>query len=243
MFDGLLATTVIGKAIAAGMVAVHRTNPRDFGLGNYRQVDDTPYGGGPGMIMRIEPIAAALDAIAAARGPSHRILLTPRGRVFDQAGARALAAQPAHHPGLRPLRGHRRARRVPGGRPDLHRRLRAGGGRAGGGGRARGDGPAGPRRARLRPVGGRRVVLGRTARIPPVDASGGLERAGRRRPCCCRATTRRSNAGADAASLRLTRRSARTCSAAHPLTAEEQALLAVPRTIPHPGLDSRPRAV
>jgi tRNA (guanine37-N1)-methyltransferase len=94
MFDGLLATTVIGKAIAAGTVAVHRTNPRDFGLGNYRQVDDTPYGGGPGMIMRVEPIAAALDAIAAARGPSHRILLTPRGRRFDQDAARALAARP-----------------------------------------------------------------------------------------------------------------------------------------------------
>ena len=94
MFDGLLATTVIGKAIAAGTVAVHRTNPRDFGLGNYRQVDDTPYGGGPGMIMRVEPIAAALDAIATARGPSHRILLTPRGRRFDQDAAHALAARP-----------------------------------------------------------------------------------------------------------------------------------------------------
>jgi tRNA (guanine37-N1)-methyltransferase len=94
MFDGLLATTVVGKAIAAGTVAVHRTNPRDFGLGNYRQVDDTPYGGGPGMIMRVEPIAAALEAIAAARGPSHRILLTARGRRFDQEGARALAARP-----------------------------------------------------------------------------------------------------------------------------------------------------
>src|SRR5262245_55594391 len=91
MFDGLLATTVIGKAIAAGTVAVHRTNPRDFGLGNYRQVDDTPYGGGPGLIKRVEPLAAALEAIAAARGPSHRILLTPRGRRFDQAEARALA--------------------------------------------------------------------------------------------------------------------------------------------------------
>jgi len=94
MFDGLLATTVIGKAIAAGIVAVHRTNPRDFGLGNYKQVDDTPYGGGPGMIMRVEPIAAALEAIAAARGPSRRILLTPRGRRFDQDAARALAAMP-----------------------------------------------------------------------------------------------------------------------------------------------------
>jgi len=94
MFDGLLASTVIGKAIGAGIVAVHRTNPRDFGLGNYRQVDDTPYGGGPGMIMRVEPIAAALEAIAAARGPSHRVLLSPRGRRFDQAGARVLAARP-----------------------------------------------------------------------------------------------------------------------------------------------------
>src|SRR5262245_50545933 len=94
MFDGLLATTVVGKAIAAGIVPVHRTNPRAFGLCNYRQVDDTPYGGGPGMIMRIEPIAAALDAIAAARGPSHRILLSPRGRRFDQAAARALAGRP-----------------------------------------------------------------------------------------------------------------------------------------------------
>jgi tRNA (guanine37-N1)-methyltransferase len=94
LFDGLLATTVIGKAIGAGLVAVHRTNPRDFGLGNYRQVDDTPYGGGPGMIMRVEPVAAALDAVAAARGPSHRILLSPRGRLFDQAAARALAARP-----------------------------------------------------------------------------------------------------------------------------------------------------
>ena len=44
------------------------------------QVDDTPYGGGPGMILRVEPIAAALEAIAAARGPSRRILLTPQGR-------------------------------------------------------------------------------------------------------------------------------------------------------------------
>jgi tRNA (guanine37-N1)-methyltransferase len=93
LFDGLLASTVIGKAIAAGVIAVHRTNPRDFAPGRYRQVDDTPYGGGPGMVMRVEPIAAALDAVAAARGPSHRVLLTPRGGLFDQAAARALAAR------------------------------------------------------------------------------------------------------------------------------------------------------
>ncbi len=89
---GFLSTTVIGRALSAGVLAAHCTNPRDFGLGKYRQVDDTPFGGGPGMILRIEPVAAALDAIAAARGPSHRILLTPRGRLFDQARARELAA-------------------------------------------------------------------------------------------------------------------------------------------------------
>jgi len=93
LFDGILSTTVIGKAVAAGLVAVHRTNPRDFAPGRYKQVDDAPYGGGPGMIMRVEPIAAALEAIEAARGPSHRILLTPQGRVFDQRRARELGAR------------------------------------------------------------------------------------------------------------------------------------------------------
>ncbi|MFL5307374.1 MAG: tRNA (guanosine(37)-N1)-methyltransferase TrmD [Polyangia bacterium] len=90
---GFLSTTVIGRAITAGVLATHCTNPRDYGLGRYRQVDDTPFGGGPGMILRVEPVAAALEAIAATRGPSHRILLTPRGRLFDQARARDLAGQ------------------------------------------------------------------------------------------------------------------------------------------------------
>jgi tRNA (guanine37-N1)-methyltransferase len=94
IFDGLLGATLLGKAIAAGLVAAHRTSPRDFAPGRHRQVDDTPYGGGPGMIMRVEPIAAAIDAVEAARGPSHRILLTPQGRPFVQARARALAKLP-----------------------------------------------------------------------------------------------------------------------------------------------------
>ncbi len=91
---GLCASTVIGRAISAGLIAVHCTNPRDFAPGRYRQVDDTPYGGGPGMILSPEPLAAALDAIASARGPSRRILLSPRGGLFDQARARALSAEP-----------------------------------------------------------------------------------------------------------------------------------------------------
>jgi tRNA (guanine37-N1)-methyltransferase len=91
MFDDLLRASLLGKAIAAGLIAVHRTNLRDLGIGRHRSVDDTPYGGGPGMILRVEPIAAALDAIAMARGPSRRILLSPQGARFDQPKAAELA--------------------------------------------------------------------------------------------------------------------------------------------------------
>jgi tRNA (guanine37-N1)-methyltransferase len=94
IFDGLLGATLLGRAIGAGLVAAHRTSPRDFAPGRHRQVDDTPYGGGPGMIMRVEPLAAALEAVERQRGPSHRILLTPQGRVFDQRRARELALLP-----------------------------------------------------------------------------------------------------------------------------------------------------
>jgi tRNA (guanine37-N1)-methyltransferase len=91
IFDDLLAASLLGKAIAAGLIAVHRTNLRDFGIGRHRSVDDTPYGGGPGMILRVEPIAAALDAVATARGPARRILLSPQGTRFDQRRALELA--------------------------------------------------------------------------------------------------------------------------------------------------------
>jgi tRNA (guanine37-N1)-methyltransferase len=91
IFDDLLRASLLGKAIAAGLIAVHRTQLRDFGIGRHRSVDDTPYGGGPGMILRVEPITAALAAIAAARGPSRRILLSPQGARFDQRRAAELA--------------------------------------------------------------------------------------------------------------------------------------------------------
>ena len=109
LFDGLFATTVIGKAIGAGVVAVHRTNPRDFGLGRYRQVDDTPYGGGPGMVMRVEPDRGGprrhrRRAGPVAPDPAHR-----PGPAFDQRGPRARVGA-APDPGLRSLRGGRRTR-------------------------------------------------------------------------------------------------------------------------------------
>src|SRR3954462_12064039 len=94
LFDWVLAASLLGKAIDAGLIAVTRTNPRDFGLGKHRSVDDSPYGGGPGMVLRPEPLAGAIDEIEAARGGAHRILLSPQGRVFTQAVAAELALRP-----------------------------------------------------------------------------------------------------------------------------------------------------
>jgi tRNA (guanine37-N1)-methyltransferase len=92
LFDGFLRTSLLGRAIAAGIIAVERTNPRDFAQGRHRSVDDTPCGGGPGMVLAVPPLVAALDEIEKQRGSAHRILLSPRGRLFDQAKAHHLAA-------------------------------------------------------------------------------------------------------------------------------------------------------
>jgi tRNA (guanine37-N1)-methyltransferase len=94
LFDSFLSTSLLGKAIDNGLVGVCRTNPRDFGLGKHRAVDDSPYGGGPGMVMRPEPLATAIENAEAARGPAHRILLSPQGRLFDQEMAQRLLARP-----------------------------------------------------------------------------------------------------------------------------------------------------
>ncbi|HEY4183794.1 MAG TPA: tRNA (guanosine(37)-N1)-methyltransferase TrmD [Polyangia bacterium] len=91
MFDGFLAGSLLGRAVAGGLIAVERTNPRDFAPGRHRSVDDTPYGGGPGMILRVEPFAAALDQIVAQRGPMRKILLSPQGGLLDQKKVRDLS--------------------------------------------------------------------------------------------------------------------------------------------------------
>jgi tRNA (guanine37-N1)-methyltransferase len=76
---------------------VHYENLRQHGLGKHLSVDDTPYGGGSGMVMRPDCTVAAMDAACAALGPGepvHRILLTPQGKRFTQEDARRLAAKP-----------------------------------------------------------------------------------------------------------------------------------------------------
>jgi tRNA (guanine37-N1)-methyltransferase len=91
---GFLRGGLVGKALARELVSVHCTDYREFATDRYRTVDDAPYGGGPGMVMKIEPVVAALEHVTRLRGPMHRILLTPAGPRFDQRVAERLAAVP-----------------------------------------------------------------------------------------------------------------------------------------------------
>ena len=86
---------VVGRAIENGLLSVQGWNPRDHAEGNYRRVDDRPFGGGPGMVMLIEPLRACLAAARAADpAPAHVVYLSPQGRRLDQAKVRELAGRP-----------------------------------------------------------------------------------------------------------------------------------------------------
>jgi tRNA (guanine37-N1)-methyltransferase len=98
IFEGFLRGSFVGRAHAGGQLAVRLRSPRDFGIGKHRSVDDTPYGGGSGMVMRVDVVVAAmesLDADAPAGIKARRVLLTPQGARFDQSAAARLAAMPA----------------------------------------------------------------------------------------------------------------------------------------------------
>ncbi len=84
---------VVGRAQQQGLIQLHGENPRDFATDAHRTVDDRPYGGGPGMVLKYAPTAAAIDA-AKQKVPDHApvICLSPQGQVFDQAAASRLAA-------------------------------------------------------------------------------------------------------------------------------------------------------
>ncbi len=86
---------VVGRAIERGLLQVAGWNPRDYATDSYRRVDDRPFGGGPGMVMLLEPLGACLDAAqAAAPVPGRVIYFTPQGTPLTQARARELAAMP-----------------------------------------------------------------------------------------------------------------------------------------------------
>lgn len=86
---------VVGRAQERGLLSLQGWNPRDYAEGNYRRVDDRPFGGGPGMVMMIEPLQACLSAARAdSELPAKVIYLTPQGAPLTQAKVRELAALP-----------------------------------------------------------------------------------------------------------------------------------------------------
>ncbi|HEX5313548.1 MAG TPA: tRNA (guanosine(37)-N1)-methyltransferase TrmD [Gammaproteobacteria bacterium] len=93
MIAGALAYGVVARALASGRARVECWNPRDWSEDPHRSVDDRPYGGGPGMVMKFAPLAAAVRAAQAARGDAAPVVyLSPQGERFDDARARSLAA-------------------------------------------------------------------------------------------------------------------------------------------------------
>ena len=94
MFPGPLGVSLSGDALARGLWSLETKNIRDHGIGRHRAVDDTPAGGGPGMVLRCDVLAAALDAAAPPDDPRPKLLMSPRGVPLTQARVRALAAGP-----------------------------------------------------------------------------------------------------------------------------------------------------
>jgi len=90
-FPSPLAVGLLGKAVENGLVQVDTIQLRDFTHDRHQTVDDTSFGGGPGMVMRVEPLVEALEHVKATSPVARTVLLSPRGRKFDQACAREYA--------------------------------------------------------------------------------------------------------------------------------------------------------
>jgi tRNA (guanine37-N1)-methyltransferase len=94
MFPGPLGQSLAGDALARGVWSLSPYDIRAHGLGRHRAVDDTPAGGGAGMVIRADVLAAAIDAVSPAGDPRPRLLMSPRGTPLTQARVRDLAAGP-----------------------------------------------------------------------------------------------------------------------------------------------------
>jgi tRNA (guanine37-N1)-methyltransferase len=91
MFRGVLEESILRRARETGVVRIHFTDIRDFARDRHRSVDDRPFGGGPGMVMKPEPVFDAVEHVTRERGAGHRILMTPQGRPLTQARVRELS--------------------------------------------------------------------------------------------------------------------------------------------------------
>jgi tRNA (guanine37-N1)-methyltransferase len=94
MFPGPLGLSLSGDALARKIWSLETKNIRDHGLGRHRAVDDTPAGGGPGMVIRCDVLANAIDAAIPADDPRPKLLMSPRGKPLTQSYVRELAAGP-----------------------------------------------------------------------------------------------------------------------------------------------------
>ena len=94
LFPGPLGASVIGRGLGEGLWSLNTTNLRDFAVDKYRTVDDTPAGGGPGMVLKPDILATAIDAVSPAGDVRPRLLMSPRGTPLTQARVRQLAAGP-----------------------------------------------------------------------------------------------------------------------------------------------------
>ena len=94
MFEGPLTESILKRAAESGLITVRCHNIRDYATDRHRTADDAPYGGGTGMIMKVEPLAGCIEAVKAERPTARVIMTTPRGRTFTQQVARELAAEP-----------------------------------------------------------------------------------------------------------------------------------------------------
>ena len=93
MFEAVTRFGVTGRAVREGLIDVECWSPRDFAHDKHRTVDDRPYGGGPGMLMKVQPLRDAIQAAKAVAGEHTKVVyLSPQGRKLDHAGVQALAA-------------------------------------------------------------------------------------------------------------------------------------------------------
>lgn len=94
LFPGPLGASVIGRGHDQGLWSLNPINLRDFASGKHRNVDDTPSGGGPGMVLRADILAKAIDSVSPKEDARPRLLMSPRGKPFTQGMARELAQGP-----------------------------------------------------------------------------------------------------------------------------------------------------
>jgi len=93
MFSSPLRESILGKAIEKGLIQIRTINIRDFALDKHQVVDDTPYGGGQGMVMKVEPIARAIEWVKSQNPSAWTIYLTPQGKQFNQEVALDLSSR------------------------------------------------------------------------------------------------------------------------------------------------------